>query len=1488
MAAGVCVVQWQFPTTASAAPTKPDPVHATPPDLTKATSDPRARTIGMPNDPRLRLEAFEYVLPTGESTGVAVYPGDPVYDGNGKLRTQHNWPARAASGKDAQDFLNRAWDQLDEIASNPEGVRMLKAMGEAYPLPLPSTATGYDNRFYNVAAPGDPSPVKTVITRAPPGGKWETHYPAWGARTDGVSLKNSWAGEGSGAASSFITVPEYVDGLYTSKGKLFAMRPATTLFHELVHSLRKVVGFVPLENHLDPVRVAEKVPDPTKGWLDESGWMIETNAEELITHGGKSGLRETFGAKKGTLGLAVKADPYAARSVRIATEIAAKNPGNQLIQRTLQVRVALSKTPVSETSFVRASPTAQSHRPTYGTPQDLPNVRFELGSGASWDRLSQADFDEPERSAALVKRQTPAPVAGTACGGAAFSGCFYSVRTPNAQETQAADEFRAAEEEGKVFQMPAESEVVSGLSAEEIPVYARATVHSAEATYAAAKAAGSDLSDIGFTSDLAESWKNPMKTFVPFGGATSTKGVAPARSSTALTESWGAFNKALTPAAAALWINSIAEAFSQDATDLTKATVTLAPVPVVGQLLGIADAVERHDPVSGVVNALVLMATVSEMAGQPELALLFGVVALVTTVVAQVVDWATGKSEGVKEIEARNQAWHDTMKENVIEKSVPELLLTAQKAFDHAQKQVLFGAHITMETVNANAARTGHSTAIAAARTTNARISADTQASVGALRSGFVNGVHQAIDATFASLNKGTGSHEFTQTYMNKAVWPQWSNEHIFHYCTGRNPNATDNSCPHPDRYIPQMKADFDEQHMKPVVASIPKDAFTPDDVKTAQNAVDTRVREGRMFSPMSVSDTAPVTPAGFIPCADDGSMCKGTAGRTGQVAFGAAGSYVTAPLPADGIACKASSFPANPNPKAHQSCFVPAQDSPVKGSDGSWLASVRVCAEQGARCEVSGTQLAAFGTGATWLVKPVTSSAACTAAAFGGDPAPGKAKKCHVLTGAPPSQGVNAGGPYQACAVEGERCHVTGTVRLAFGAHIDDEDRGWVYKTVKASDHPDGLPCAIAAFGRDPLPGEPKSCYIANPPAAFTFCAGPDQKCTVPDSGTYQAAYGGDGTWVIKTVPAGEFTCTDTTFADVAPRPDNHAQTGSRSYCYLSAKDHDLILGADTHHENQSVDADWQTHACARHAQPCTVGGPTALAYGVYNAAQDKGAYLVRSIAPRDGETATLCSFGAFTTRDPQLGDAHCFLLNTPRPDFDTTQTAFTYRETKRTNPGPDHPSPHPTDPTDPHPTHGATFSNGFEQGDVQPHWSDTVDEDKGGASNVTGRNGTRGPAAGTRTGETAHTGNGSLKYSGSTRAGVGNAHAYLKVFDLGDKPVKLDSGKTLSYWIHPNTADRWDNMDWPVNNSNCIALDLSFTDGSTLRDSNAADHTGTRIHPAAQCQSLRPNQWNHVTVRIPEGLTGKEINRINLGYDQNNPGNADYSGYIDDITIG
>lgn len=1483
---GISVVQFSQATSASAAPPLP-------PDLGKWQTDARARLIGMPGTTSTRSAArngyqvlcFEYTLPSGEGTGVAVYPG-VVYDTvNGGLLTNSRWPAKEASGQDAQDFVTRMWGELDEIASNPEGLRLLKSIGKASPLAGKDGEPAFG--FHNPSdTSGSPSPVKTLITRAARGGEYKA-VKMNGAR-GAIDLKNPWILEGTGTGANIITVPDHhIVGAYTDKGRPFGMRPATTLAHEMIHTLNGLTGITPIEGaRNDPVKAEYLVHDPKKtGILEgDEGWIVSTNVEELVTHGGKAGLKGAFGTK--VLG-GPKANPYAVRSVVIATAAKKANPGDQVLERTLEVRSDLAARPISETSFVKASAISQSHRPTYNQPQDLPNIDFELAPGKSWADLKPADYTEPGNSSALVEKSKAPSAGGAACGGGApASGCVYSERRATAKEIKESAEFEAADKAGKALPESAESRIIADLPPDQLPTYAEARVRHAMAEYEAAPSKFGP-GEFGFTSDLTVAMKNPAAIFQPFGGATSVKGAAPARLSKSLTKGWGTLNTAMTPAMAHMWINSITEAFGQDTSDLTKSAVVMAPVPVVGQLLGIADSVERKDGVGLTVNVLYLLAEASDFAGQPELAMLFGVVALATQIVAGIVDWANGRSEADKQIEGRNTAWHDTMKKDVINKSIPALLSAARKAFDAAQQKLMFGAYATMAQLNVTAEKSGSSVVMEAARTANALTMANAKASVESLRSGFINGVHQAVIELFGSLNKGTGSDVFTKAYLDKAAFPAWY-ENTW---KPNRPKCAGNGmpfgpCPNDWTSTRRARVDWERDVVPGVLANTPKDFFTAGDLKDVQGAVDGQLSGGKMFAPRPITDTTPVAPIGFLPCADDGGTCAGIEGRTGQVAFGAAGKYVTAPLPPGGIACKPSSFPTDPNPSAHKSCFVPAGDNTSGGDGGSWLSSVGGCADEGEKCTVSGTQEVAFGAGAHWIVKPVTSSVVCDSSekGFGADPAPGRAKECRVLAGSPPGQAANAGGPYQACAVQGEDCHVTGRVRLAFGAHVSDDERKWAYKVVDGDAYPNGVPCTTSTFGEDPLPGDAEGCYIANPPAPFTFCSVPGGTCSVPESGAYQMAYGGDGAWTVKTVPAGDVACNDATFGDAAIPTSNDLRGGTRrNYCYLSGTNHDLVLGGETQHETSSVHSDWESDACARPGQPCKVNGSTVLAYGTYLAG--RGTYLVKPLTPRADQSAINCDFAGFTPRDPQLNDAHCFLLTTPTLGFDTTQTDFVYRETKRTNPPASPTAPGPGVP-DPHGEHGKAFSSGFEPDDTKPTWTDSVDENRGGVDNVAGRNGGPGPVASLRTGERAHTGDGSLLYSGSTGGGR-HAHAYLKVFDLADKPVSIGKARTLSYWIYPKSADRWDNADWPVDNSSCVALDLVFTDGTTLRDSGAVDQKGNSTAPAAQCGHLKPNEWNHITVNLAGKNNDKEISRINLGYDQNYPGNATYSGYIDDIRI-
>ncbi|MFC5824046.1 glycosyl hydrolase family 95 catalytic domain-containing protein [Nonomuraea insulae] len=196
------------------------------------------------------------------------------------------------------------------------------------------------------------------------------------------------------------------------------------------------------------------------------------------------------------------------------------------------------------------------------------------------------------------------------------------------------------------------------------------------------------------------------------------------------------------------------------------------------------------------------------------------------------------------------------------------------------------------------------------------------------------------------------------------------------------------------------------------------------------------------------------------------------------------------------------------------------------------------------------------------------------------------------------------------------------------------------------------------------------------------------------------------------------------------------------------------------------------------------------------------------------------------------------------------------------------------------------SSFGTGFESSDQAPTWSDTVDSAGGGLSGVTGICcGLTSPEAGLRTGETARAGSGSLMYSGSGQGGS-DVHAYLKVYDLSGGPLAIGTDKTLSYWIYPqsNATSSW--VPAGSTNSTCVAIDLIFTDGSSLRDSGAVDQTGDGAHPARQCGHLTLDSWNHITVDLDARSAGKQISRILVGYDH--PGTSGgYRGYIDDLAI-
>ena len=192
------------------------------------------------------------------------------------------------------------------------------------------------------------------------------------------------------------------------------------------------------------------------------------------------------------------------------------------------------------------------------------------------------------------------------------------------------------------------------------------------------------------------------------------------------------------------------------------------------------------------------------------------------------------------------------------------------------------------------------------------------------------------------------------------------------------------------------------------------------------------------------------------------------------------------------------------------------------------------------------------------------------------------------------------------------------------------------------------------------------------------------------------------------------------------------------------------------------------------------------------------------------------------------------------------------------------------------------AGFATGFELGEPSPGWNDTVDSSGGGISSVSGICcGLSGPELSVRPERSADSGERSLLYSGNDTSAEGS-YAYLKAYDLASLPVR--AGTYLSYWIYPESHV----SDGLVagTNSTCVAVDLTYTDGSTLRDSGVTDQHSVSAHPSAHCGKLTLDTWNEIVLPIGTKSAGKRIARLMVGYDQ--PANTGgYRGYIDKLSI-
>ncbi|NZA26879.1 glycoside hydrolase family 92 protein [Luteimonas sp. SJ-92] len=148
-------------------------------------------------------------------------------------------------------------------------------------------------------------------------------------------------------------------------------------------------------------------------------------------------------------------------------------------------------------------------------------------------------------------------------------------------------------------------------------------------------------------------------------------------------------------------------------------------------------------------------------------------------------------------------------------------------------------------------------------------------------------------------------------------------------------------------------------------------------------------------------------------------------------------------------------------------------------------------------------------------------------------------------------------------------------------------------------------------------------------------------------------------------------------------------------------------------------------------------------------------------------------------------------------------------------------------------------------------------------------------------------YTGIHSLEYAGTIADDAGG-QARVVVFDVS---IPVTAATELSYRVFPRFSG-----DDPGSGagralrypSTWVAIDLAFSDGTSLSDLGAPDQHGFALSPRGQgeSKSLYTNQWNHKQSRIGEVAAGRTIERILVGVEA--PfGPADFRGWIDDIRI-
>ncbi|MFC5006811.1 family 43 glycosylhydrolase [Dactylosporangium cerinum] len=124
--------------------------------------------------------------------------------------------------------------------------------------------------------------------------------------------------------------------------------------------------------------------------------------------------------------------------------------------------------------------------------------------------------------------------------------------------------------------------------------------------------------------------------------------------------------------------------------------------------------------------------------------------------------------------------------------------------------------------------------------------------------------------------------------------------------------------------------------------------------------------------------------PAGYTSCAGEGGTCTVSGGQ--RVIYGARGAFGTR-WNTGSIACDNATF-GDPIDGVVKGCYV---------RSGAPAGFGTACSGEGGTCSFGGFRTVAYGAAGQYAYRSFTGGTACTAAAFGGDPAFGVVKSCYL-----------------------------------------------------------------------------------------------------------------------------------------------------------------------------------------------------------------------------------------------------------------------------------------------------------------------------------------------------------------------------------------------------------------------------------------------------------------------------------------------------------